>query len=113
MLKLKTFESFEPLYRQVSVSQAKNSFKSRGGYREDITMKEADTIINFIESIEGSLMHDVESELSFMHSDPPREVRITKSADEWFYIFDDFGAPLGTWYECDGFEGLMKCLEDL
>jgi hypothetical protein len=112
MSRLKTFESFEPLYRQITTTQAKKSFQSRGGFGE-ISKSELDQVSSFFKSIDGLVKDINDKQLVFIYPVPARQVVITKGNDDWFYVMDDFGHSLGTWYECDGLEGLMKCLEDL
>ena len=43
---------------------------------------------------------------------PPKYV-IVKLTDEWFYVqvYSSFPPSVYTYYKCDQFEGLIKCLE--
>lgn len=115
MRNLKTFESFDSddvIYHQITTTQAKNSFGSRGGFGK-LSKIEIEQVASFFKSIDGLKKDANDNQLVFIHPNPAREVVITKGADDWFYLMDDLGGALGTWYECDGLDGLMKCLEDL
>ena len=119
MLNLKTFESFEyddgVLYHQITTTQAKVSFSRRGGFGK-INKSDLDRVSSFFKSIDGlpsfqsrRLIKDSnDNQLVFIHPNPAREIVINKGADDWFYVMDDLGGALGTWYECDGLDGLMQ-----
>lgn len=116
MLNLKTFESFESddgvLYHQISTTQAKVAFSRRGGFGK-INKSDLDRVSSFFKSIDGLIKDSNDNQLVFIHPNPAREIVINKGADDWFYVMDDLGGALGTWYECDGLDGLMQCLESL
>lgn len=112
MYKLKTFESFDLPYREILVGQASDAFQSRGGW-DKLTPSEAGQISDLIKKIDGKeFEHKGGSTLSYLHPRTGECVVVNKGKDEYYYVMDDSTVP-GTWYECDGLEGLIKCLSDI
>lgn len=99
------------IYQQITTRQAKNSFQRRGGWGDPFTPSEIDRMVRVV----GGKVHQQEAHIVTLWD--PRygggQVVVNKAQDEWYYVMQDVRGTLGTWYECDGFDGLLKCLENL
>ena len=98
-------------YQQITTIQAKNSFQRRGGWGEPFTQSEIDRMVRAV----GGKIYNQEAHIITLWD--PRygggQVVVSKAQDEWYFVMQDVRGTLGTWYECDGFDGLLKCLENL
>jgi hypothetical protein len=110
---LKKFESLESRgYKQTTGQLASQSFSRRGGTTEKFSELESQKIVKFVNQIGGEIQEKGETQIDFYHPMLNATVIVSKGSDEWFYVID-YSTVVLTWYECDGFEGLMKCLKDL
>jgi hypothetical protein len=104
-------EDWSGTYRQITTRQAKDSFQRRGGWGEPFTKAEIDRMLNVIG---GKIQRQEQHTVTLWD---PRygggQVVVSKAQDEWYYVMQDVHGTLGTWYECDGFDAVLKCLDEL
>lgn len=138
MKHIKIYENFTPLFRKLSLSDAKNLYQSRGGY-EEFTESEIQRIKEVMKD-RGELLpsvvtyyHDgrkdfaggtgfdigkVKYEVNWRNQrDKSKSCRIeiNKGKDEYFYIRVEsmYTKSMMEWYECDTIDGLIECLKKL
>lgn len=130
MKHIKLYENFTPLFRKVSISDAKKSYRDRGGYEEFTdseiqrikeAMKDRGELLPRIADFVGSTGFDrgkVKYEVNWRNQrDKSKSCRIeiNKGKDEYFYILVEnmYTKSMMEWYECDTIDGLIEYLKTL